>query len=231
MGDVENVDLYHNLFDNPERLLISGSSNSGKTHLLENIIKKYHHRFYRIVVSGPKNRLFDFEETKGKTELFNTENDCLYNPLTDIDSFDLKKYGDLQCLAIYDDLMSLCHTSDVISNLFSKGRHMNVSVVLLMQSYTPQSSSKRSVYPQIKNNSSIQIFTKMRSQGEIGLIGRRLEYDKTSQLFFSQLIKEQVQQVRYGYLAVFLDENEEKGRYRNNLCDEDGTPFESVYCK
>ena len=178
MGDVENIDLYHNLFDNPERILLSGSSNSGKTHLLERLIKKYSKSFYRIVVSGPKNRLFDFDETKGKIELFNTEGNNLYDPLSDVDSFDLKKHGDQQLLAIYDDLMSECHSSDIISNIFSKGRHKNISVILLMQSYTPQSSSKKSVYPQIRANSSVQIFTKMRSHGEISLISRRLEYDK-----------------------------------------------------
>ena len=230
MESIENIDLYHNIFDNPERLLISGSSNSGKTHLLENLIRKYHHRFYRIIVSGPKNRLFEFEETKKKTELYSTDGSNLYNPLLDIDSFDVKKHGDLQCLAIYDDMMSECHSSDVISNVFSKGRHLNISICLLMQSYTPQSSSKKSVYPQIKNNSTIQIFTKMRSQGEINLIARRLEYDKPSQMFFSNIIREQVQKVMYGYIAVFLEENDERARYRNNLLNEDGTQFESVYC-
>ena len=215
-------------FDNCERVIFTGASNTGKTYLMEQLIRRYHDRFYKIVVSGCKNKLFDFPETRFKTELYNGDSTTIFNPLTDIDEYDLKKHKTRQMLVIYDDLMQEVHTSSVISDVFSKGRHKNVSIVLLLQSYFPVGAG-RSVYPQIKSNSTLQIFTKLRSQGEIGLIARRLEYTKPSQLFFCNLIKSQVQNQRYGYISVFLDDCESI-KYRNNLVYEDLSKHHTVFC-
>ena len=60
-------------------------------------------------------------------------------------------------LIIIDDLMSDAYNSQVVNDIFSKGRHRNISIILVLQSYFPAGSGK-SLIPQIKNNATIQIF-------------------------------------------------------------------------
>ena len=82
--------------------------------------------------------------------------------------------------------MEAVYKSPVVSMIFSKGRHLGISAIVIFQSYFPSGSGKN-IFPQIRNNSTIQVFTKCRSLGEIGLISSRLEYDKKSRDFFMQL--------------------------------------------
>lgn len=217
------------IFDEPERIIITGSSGTGKTHLVEQLVKKYAHRFYRIMVVGTKNDLMNFQETKGKTEFFYSDKEILYNPFLEIDQYDVKKNPGKQFLIIYDDLINEVHKSPIISDLFLKGRHLSISSILLMQTYFPGGS--KSLYPQIKNNSTIQIFTKLRNLSEIGLIARRLEYTKTSIDFFSNIYREKVTNKRYGYLCCLLESSNEKLRYITNLLSEDCTPFLTVHTR
>ena len=116
-------------------------------------------------------------------------------------------------------------------NIFTRGRHKKISVILLMQSYFPTSSGSRSLYPMIRNNTSVQIFCKMRNIGELNLIARRLEYDCASQQFLINLFKEEIQNKRYGYVIIFQDESNELLRYRNNFLSEDDTPYQTVFIK
>ena len=217
------------IFDDPERIIITGSSGSGKTHLIENLVRKYNHKFYRIMICGTKNHLLYFPETKSKSEFFCSDKQIIYNPFLEVDQFDVKNNLGKQFLIIYDDLMNDVHRSPIISDLFTKGRHLSISIILSMQTYCP--SGGTSLYPQIKNNSTIQIFTKLRSLAEIGLISRRLEYDKASRDFFCNLFREKVTNVKYGYICCLLDTSNDKLRYITNLLSEDKTPFITVHTR
>ena len=68
-SDLEGVDLEETdfIFEKPERIIVTGSSNTGKTHLVEELVKKHIDKFYRIVICGNRNRLLDFLETSHKT--------------------------------------------------------------------------------------------------------------------------------------------------------------------
>ena len=234
MEGVLDVNLYNsdNIFNDTERILCFGSSCTGKTYLIEKLIQRYAHRFYKIVICGNRNRLLEFEETKHKTQLYHGNNydEGIYDPLTEIDSYELnkKKKENLQLLIIYDDLMESLYRSPVVSKLYSKGRHLSISVISIMQSYFPTGKGQN-LFPQIKNNSTIQIFTKARSQGEIGLIASRLECGKLARDVFINIFKKIVQDKRYGYLAVMLDVADTRLRYCNNINGEDGTPYLTVF--
>ena len=229
MADVLDIELDKELFEKSEFVICTASTGSGKTYLIEQLVKKYSSKFYRIMVVGSKNELLNFPETRHKTEYYTTNrNDHIYNPFLEVDHFDVKKNKDKQFLIIYDDLLTEVHKSPIISDIFMKGRHLNISCILLMQTYFPSTNGK-SLYPQIKNNSTIQIFLKLRSVSEIKLISRRLEHDKVSQNFFCNLYKQVVQNVKYGYLVVFMDTSNEKLRYGTNLLDEDGSNYLTVY--
>ena len=224
----ETVNLENDIFDQPERILIFGSSNAGKSYLLQNLVRKYHKRFYKIVISGEPNQLLHYPETKHITSHYKNENNPIYDPFVDFDPIEMKKHGDKQILTIYDDLLEFAVNSLTISNQFSRGRHKRISTILVLQNYFPNVSSK-SFMPMLRNNSTIQIFCKMRSVSEIMMISRAIEFDKKTQQFFIDLIKNVVQNTKYAYIAVFLDESNSKLRYRSNLCSEDNTEYPTLY--
>lgn len=230
--NIINIDLYptDEIFNHSERLFVVGSSASGKTELVQNLVRKYVHRFYRIVICGNPNDLLNFPETKSITELYqgNEPENAIFNPFLDLDQYECQKHGDKMCLIIIDDLMDIAFKSTLVSQLFSKGRHINVSTILIMQSYFATGSGVN-LLPQIKNNCTLQIFTKNRSLREMGMVASRLEHDKKSKSFFLDLYKKTVLQKRYGYLTVFLDCSDEKIKYANNLVGEDGSPYLTIF--
>ena len=40
------------LFDKPERIIVVGASNVGKSYFINKLIKKYSHKFTDIIISG-----------------------------------------------------------------------------------------------------------------------------------------------------------------------------------
>ena len=142
------VSLYPNeiLFNDSERILISGNSASGKTYLLEQLVKKYHRKFHKIIISGSKNKLLTFPETKLKTTFFQghssgSDEEDIFNPFLNYDEINHGNKESLQILLIYDDLMETILKSPIISKLFSQGRHFNLSSIVLIQTYFPKYKS------------------------------------------------------------------------------------------
>lgn len=110
---------------------------------------------------------------------------------------------------------------------------MGLSIILLLQSFFPQGTGQ-SLMPQIKNNCSVQVFMKYKSQSELGLIASKLEHGKSDKEYFLSLYKKLVtnnKSNRFGYLAVFLDSSDSRIKYAGNLLSEDGSPHLTVYKK
>ena len=217
----KSLNIDSEIFCGSSRLLIIGGSHSGKTYFVQKLVLRHHDKFKKIVICGTPNLLLQYSETKDKTKIYDT----IQNPFKEQDDDDDDKRSSLY---IIDDLMSEAYNSQVVNDIFSKGRHHNISVILILQSYFPTGSAK-SLIPQIKNNATIQIFFRLRNQAELALVAKKLEFDKKSQEFFLDLIKKEVCGKRYGYIAIFLDELNPEGRYRNNLVFDDKTEYETVY--
>ena len=229
MADDGTILLYptDEIFHQTERILVSGSSNTGKSFLIENLVRKFSKRFYKIVLCGNTNRLLEFPETKQITEYY-TGKDPIYNPFLEVDSYDVKINQGKQLLIILDDLQEHIFKSEIVSKIFSRGRHLGISVIIVLQSYFVTGSGKN-ILPQIKLNCTYNIFTRIRSIGEIALIAQRLEHDKEARNFFIALFKKIVQEKRYAYLCVGLDVSDARIRYFNNLLSEDKSDFLTVY--
>ena len=72
MDNFESVEVYNNdLFNTSIRLLVFGASNSGKTYLVQNLVRLHHSKFHKIVVCGTRNKLLDFKETCYITQHYN----------------------------------------------------------------------------------------------------------------------------------------------------------------
>ena len=171
------------LFNPTSRILCFGGSFLGKSYMLQKLVLRHHDRFKQIIVCGPKNTLLTHPLTKSKTLYHACQQNPIWDPFSNIDEseIDLKDRG---ILLFIDDLMTESCNSSLVSNIFSKGRHLNISVILVLQSYFPQSIG-RSLVPQIKNNSCVQILFKLRNKSEMGIIGKKLESTEASQFFFS----------------------------------------------
>ena len=225
IAEYDTVQLEKPLFSQCERVVIVGNSGSGKTCFTNNLVKKHSEKFSKIIISGATHsELLEFEETKSKSSIYKGS-DLIFNPFTELEQDPFENQDGKQILLIYDDLMNQISNSEIISDIFSRGRHFKLSILVLVQSYFPKPGNYFTI---IKNNSTHQIFFRMRNQNEISLIAKRLEFTKDSQLFFLNIIKKYVQQVKWGYIAVFLEEVEERLRYRFNLLGEDGGQYQTI---
>ena len=221
----KNLEIDSEIFQGSSRIILLGGSHCGKTYFLQKLVLRHEKKFRKIIICGTPNDLLKYPETRGKTELHSG----IYDPFNEIADADECEDG-RQILIVYDDLMSEAYNSQIVNNLFSKGRHYNISTVLVLQSYFP-SGSGRSILPMVKNNASLQIFFRLRNQAEMSLVAKKLEFDKKSQQFFLDLIQREVCGKKYGYLAVYMDETNLEARYRNNLVKDDGSEYETVYSK
>ena len=108
IDDFSSVNLYDTdvLFQKTFRLLIFGSSDTGKSFLIQNLIRSHHDKFHKIVVCGAKNELLNYPETKDKTFFHRpkTEEDLIYDPFSEIEELNLGNCEGKQILCIYDDL-------------------------------------------------------------------------------------------------------------------------------
>ena len=223
----KNIEVECEIFARPDRILIYGGSFSGKTHMVVNLVLKHHNKFKKIILCGAKNDLLMHRDTKDKCIFYDNEDSPIYDPFHDTDSCN-NDNDKRQTLIILDDLMSEVYNSQKVSKIFSKGRHLNLSCIVILQSFFPQGASK-SLVPMIKNNSSIQIFFKLRNRSEMGLLAKKFEHGKKSQEFFNLLVEWEIYQKRFGYLAIFMDDPNAK--YRNNLALEDALNFETDFMK
>ena len=219
----KNLEVDSEIFQGSSRILLLGGSHCGKTYFLQKLVLRHEKKIRKIILCGTPNDLLKYPQTKGKTE----RHDGIYDPFNEAAE---ESHDDRQILVVYDDLMSEAYNSQIVNNLFSRGRHYNISTVLILQSYFP-SGSGRSILPMVKNNASLQVFFRLRNQAEMSLVARKLEFDKKSQQFFLDLIQREVCGEKYGYVAVYMDETNPEARYRSNLVFEDGSQYETVYNK
>ena len=158
--------------------------------MIQNLIRSHHDKFHKIVVCGAKNELLNYPETKDKSFFHRpkTEDDLIYDPFSEIEELNQGNCEGKQILCIYDDLLEYVFKSHIVSKLFSRGRHENLSCVVILQSYFPKYKGVN-LSTQIKNNSTIQIFTRSSSMSEVYAIASRLEFDKKHKTLFLSLYK------------------------------------------
>ena len=219
----KNLEVDSEIFQGSSRILLLGGSHCGKTYFLQKLVLRHEKKFRKIILCGTPNDLLKYPQTKGKTVTY----DGIYDPFNEAAE---ESHDDRQILVIYDDLMSEAYNSQIISSLFSKGRHYKISTILVLQSYFP-SGSGRSVLPMVKNNANLQIFFMLRNTAEMSLVSKKLEFNTKSQQFFLDLIQREVYGKKHGYVTVYMDETNPEARYRSNLVFEDGSQYETVYTK
>ena len=189
---------YPNNPQHPFRAIISGSSHSGKTNLVYNLITKaYAGYFNRIIVMSP-NLYIDPLYTRFVEEYALNEDDLF----TEFDEEALEQLVAAQAessersdkgkptedvLLIIDDLGMDIRESKALKVILTRGRHLGISIMLVLQKFSM-------VPPVVRTNASDYIFTRQNNNKEWGNI--------TSELPINKIWAEEITSKPYNFIWV-----------------------------
>lgn len=199
-----------NLFRQPARIIIAGYTNSGKTHLCTKIVEKYHEVFSRIIICGVTSHpLQNNSSIKEKLELHKD----IIDPADEI-----TPYTDphAHSLLILDDNFLSSANSQTVLNSFIKGRHNNLSVILITQNiFFPGKYSRT-----IALNTSHYILMKNRDIYQVQCLGRQI-FGRERAKPFVEIYKNTVLKQTHGYLLCDLaPHTPEELQLRTNIVNE-----------
>ena len=176
-----DIDLFHK----SSRIIICGFSNSGKSYLASLIIEKYSNKFDKIICIG--------------ADMENIERNDTFQGFG-------HEYGNL--LMIVDDSILNKTRMQLCSNIFTRGRHENISVILISQSLYPNCPHFR----MCALNSSHYIIFRTRDMSQISRFSTTfVQSDKKNE--FLNLYRKEVLGRKYGY--ILLDFTQE---FQSPLC-------------
>ena len=146
--------------DWPFRMLIIGSSGSGKTNILLNLIDKFHpiDKIYLYAKDTDEDKyqyLINKREQAGIKKLNDPHAFIEYsNDMNDVleDTNNYNKNRDKKVLTIFDDMIADIMTSEnykvIVKELFIRCRKLNISIVFITQSYfrTPKDARLNSTH-------------------------------------------------------------------------------------
>lgn len=203
-----------NIFSEPSRIIIAGFSNGGKSYLCAKMIEKYQQNFAKIIICGSGYKELRTNPLIKHKISFYSE---IVNPLDDRDPEDTS-----HILVVYDDLYVESTNSKIVSDIFTKGRHENISVIFITQNIFFSGKFSRS----ISLNASHFILLKSRDLSQIETLGRQI-FGKQDAKKFLDIYKKVISR-QYGYLLVDLGvKTPESIIFRGNIVNE--PPYEIVY--
>ena len=204
------------IFAEPARIMISGTSGAGKTTLLCKLVLAYEFKFDIILVCGSKNhQLENIKEIKDK--LFIREE--ITNP------FDYKINENTSILYVLDDCFEQANKSEIVSKVFTAGRHKKCSTIFLVQNLMGNGPQRRT----ISLNCTHFIFLRQRDIRQIQYIAREI-YGKKLAEEFANNYKEIITGNPHSYVLVDLSNTTpEPLRIRGNLFGEQGIPYQIIY--
>ena len=123
--------------DHPYRILIIGGSGSGKTNALLNLINNqpdlYEKKYQYLINKREKVGLNHFNDPKAFIEYSNDMQD-VYKNIEDYNPIKKRKV-----LTIFDDMIADMINNNklnpIVTELFIRGRKLNISIVFITQSY------------------------------------------------------------------------------------------------
>ena len=144
---IEHISKWCYIPDYPYRILIIGGSGSGKTNALLNLINNqpdidkiylyakdpYEAKYQYLINKREKIGLDHFDDSKAFIEYSNDMQDVHKN----IDDYNPRKKRNV--LIVFDDMITDMinnkKSDSIVTELFIRGRKLNISIVFIMQSY------------------------------------------------------------------------------------------------
>lgn len=184
-----------NLFSNSSRIIVAGMSNSGKTILVASIIEKYLYMFDQVIISG-----VDSFPLKNNNNAKITIMKDIYDPFSDKILTEGKV--SLNTLVVYDDVQFEAMRSHTVASVFTKGRHLKLSVCLILQNILASGSRSRD----ISLNASHFVLLKMRDHNQVLCLARQIFGSEKSKAF-GAVYHKYVTTTPYGHLLLDLSVN------------------------
>lgn len=207
-----------NIFRYPARIVVAGTSNSGKSYLIKSLITKYYQHFTHIFICGVTDHELK-DDPKIKDKLYLSKD--IIDPTKEIDEFEVKGTN---TLLILDDLQRHAVESPIIFDTFTKGRHKNISICMIQQNLFLRGKFARD----IALNASHFILLKMRDLSQIQTLARQIYGRGKMQQDIIELYKKVVLNRPFGYLLIDLALNTPTElQLRSNIAGEE--PCEVVY--
>ena len=197
----------------PFRMIVIGRSGSGKTILTMNLLLKYLKYDCLYVICSTVKLQPKYDLICDLAELFPSK----FHVLTSLNSFDINKVNkNKRNIILLDDIQELDEANmKKVNNIYVRGRHHNISVIWLGQSYykTPIRS---------RGSANIFVFFKVNSTKEL----RRIHGEVCSDLStdaFTKLFREATEEQegdpnsKFGCLVIDTEQKQDCLRYRRNF--------------
>ena len=202
-----------NIFREPAGIIVAGFSNSGKTVLVSKLIKKYSRHFSKIVICGVTyHPLQDEADIASKVFVYKD----IVDPLDDAKPLEI-------ILLVLDDMYLKAMRSTTVVDAFIKGRHSNLSVIMITQNLFMKGPYARD----ISLNATHFLLLRMGDLGSTACLFRQI-YDTHDANGVAQIYKRAVMNRPYGYLLLDLAiKTPGELKFRSNIVGE--SPCEVVY--
>lgn len=170
LSEKYNPPAWSEIFDGSNfSLLISGSSGSGKTQVLKKILDSCEKKYDYIVVLCPSLEFSgDYKnyETNDKYTMFNEYDQDVITEIMETQSDIIRRHGKDRCpkvMIILDDCLEFVKKHSLTEKLFFKGRHINISPIVLVQKLRGVSTILRvntryAIFFRAGNSSEIEAF-------------------------------------------------------------------------
>ena len=202
-----------NIFCEPARLIVAGFSHSGKTFLVSRLIRKYCEWFSKIYICGVKYHPLQDEESISPKIVVSED---VLDPLEDTNPSD-------KILLVLDDMYLKAMRSPTVVDAFIKGRHSNLSVVMITQNLFMKGPYARD----ISLNATHFILLRMRDLAQVECLMRQI-YGKKHAAHVLEIYKRAVMNKPFGYLLLDMTIKTPPAlKFRTNIANE--PPCEVVY--
>jgi hypothetical protein len=203
-----NLEINSHIFSAPFTCCISGSSQSGKTTLLIEILLKN-----KLLIFPPPDRIVYFyaREQPAFDKIRSIPNLELVEGMPDADMFDSGKNN----LIILDDMMDKCETDKSITDIFCVDcHHKNISTFLIKQSLFTKNKFSRIIS---LNCNYMIIFSNPRDRSQILYLARQV-FPTNSKFMIESF--EEATSVQHGYLFLDLTQATNNNlRVQSNILD------------
>ena len=203
----------------PNRIALIGSSGSGKSNILINLIYKMNcfNKIY-MFVKCPDEPLYNYfiqeiraVEKKLKTEILVVSTEL--NDLPEVDEFDKEQNN----ICIFDDVISETSMKlKKIQDLWIRGRKQNITSVFLSQNY-------HSIPILVRRNTDVLIFKKIGTQRDLTTILSDFKLDKTMDELKEMYKQSDTSNICNFFMIDTSPGQDTKWMYRKNF-----TPFEDL---
>ena len=209
---METVNEHELPFKHPFSMILTGGRRSGKTYFTKTLLLR-NERFITPAIDW----IFWFSPTE-QNVVFKELGQNLNNiefvkglPSEDLTDFVSKRYGSK--LIVLDDLMEQASKRSDVDDLFTRGRHENISVVFLVQNGFHQGKYFREIS---KNSEYIVWFKNPRDATAITKFGMQMNITQFLKRAFKDATKEP-----FSYLlGDFRNDTDERLRFRAKVFDE-----------